>query len=398
MRYDVAIIGGFGHVGLPLALAFADQGKRVCTFDIDEHTGQTIASGRMPFYDEGADEALSRVLASGKLELSLNPESISQAETVIIVTGTPVDRHLNPEFEAMRELVASYMQHFRDGQLIVLRSTVYPGTTEKLRQWFLEAGRDVELAFCPERIAQGVALREIASLPQIVSGFSRAGVERASALFRTLTEDIIELTPIEAELAKLFNNVWRYIKFASANQFFAIAAEHSADFYRIHHAMTYRYQRAQDFPTPGFTAGPCLFKDAMQLAAFNNHTFYLGHAAMLVNEGLPNFLVDKLKTKYPLRDLTVGILGMTFKADCDDARESLSFKLKKILLFESRKVLCSDAYIEADDLVSAEELLRESDIVILGAPHSVYRGLRPVDDGGKVFVDVWNFWGRGCVL
>jgi UDP-N-acetyl-D-mannosaminuronic acid dehydrogenase len=268
--------------------------------------------------------------------------------------------------------------------------------TEKLRNWLREQGKNVEVAFCPERIAEGFAMEELQSLPQIVSSFSERGVQRATELFQPLTKHIIAVPPIEAELAKLFSNVWRYLKFAAANQFFMIANDHGADFYRIHHAMTTNYERCRDLPKPGFAAGPCLFKDTMQLAAFNNNNFYLGHSAMLVNEGLPNYIVQCIKRTHDLSRKTVGILGMAFKADVDDKRSSLSYKLKKILSFEAKKVLCSDLYIEESGFVSTEELLRDSDVIIVGAPHREYRTLRfPAD---KIVVDVWNTSGKGCVI
>jgi UDP-N-acetyl-D-mannosaminuronic acid dehydrogenase len=396
MNYDVVIVGGFGHVGLPLAISLADKRLRVCALDIDTRAQETIGAGQMPFQEEGAEEPLRRTLKSGHLTLSLNPETISQTETVLLIIGTPVDRHLNPEFEPLRNIVKGYLPHLRDGQLLILRSTVYPGITEKLRHWIHAEGKKVELAFCPERIAEGFAMHELQALPQIVSSFSDEGVARARALFEKLTPEIIVVPPIEAELAKLFNNVWRYVKFAAANQFFMIANDHGADYYRIHHAMTSNYERARDLPKPGFAAGPCLFKDAMQLAAFNNGGFYLGHSAMLVNEGLPNYVVNMLKRKHDLREQTVGILGMAFKANIDDKRESLSYKLKKILLFEAKEVLCSDLHVRDPDFVSADELLRRCDVIIIGAPHREYRTLQI--PAGKVFVDVWNMNGKGCVI
>jgi UDP-N-acetyl-D-mannosaminuronic acid dehydrogenase len=175
-----------------------------------------------------------------------------------------------------------------------------------------------------------------------------------------------------------------------------LANDHGADFYRIHHAMTHNYPRAAALPKPGFAAGPCLFKDAMQLAAFNNNRFYLGHAAMLVNEGLPNYLIDRLKHRFDLSRMTVGVLGMAFKADSDDKRESLSYKLRKILAFESGAVLCSDVYIDEPGFVSAEELIERCDAIVLGAPHAQYRELEIPDS--KLVVDIWNLWGGGCVL
>jgi UDP-N-acetyl-D-mannosaminuronic acid dehydrogenase len=397
VKYDAVVVGGFGHVGLPLAISLADGGASVCALDINAEAQRTIGDGKMPFQEEGAEDALRRVLANGKLTLSLDPRTLAETETVVFIIGTPVDRHLNPEFEQMRDVVEGYLPYFHDGQLLVLRSTVYPGISEKLRHWMHLEGKKVEVAFCPERIAEGFAMKELTELPQIVSSFSEDGVARAKALFLRLTEKVIVVPPIEAELAKLFSNVWRYVKFAAANQFFMIANDHGADFYRIHHAMTTDYPRCRDLPTPGFAAGPCLFKDAMQLAAFNNGGFYMGHSAMLVNEGLPNYLVKQIKRKHDLREKTVGILGMAFKANIDDKRESLSYKLKKILLFEAREVLCSDAHIRDDDeLVSAEQLLDRSDVIIVGAPHREYKHLRLPED--KLVVDVWNLTGNGCVV
>lgn len=396
MKFDVVIVGGFGHVGLPLALSLADKEEQVCAFDVDAEKADLIARGTMPFVEDGAEEMLHRVLQNKRLKLSTDPSVISQTDTVIVTVGTPVDEHLNPEFELMKTVINSYMEFFHDGQLMIIRSTVYPGTTQKLDHLLKENGKNMELAFCPERILQGKAIKELETLPQIISACSENGLKRCRRLFGLLTPDIITLDTTEAELAKLFTNVWRYVKFATANQFFMIANDQGADFYRIYHAMTHNYERAIDLPKPGFAAGPCLFKDAMQLAAFNNNNFYLGHAAMLINEGLPNYVVSKLKQKYNLSEMTVGILGMAFKANIDDNRESLSYKLKKILTIESRKVLCSDVYIEEPGLVGIEEVIKQADIIILAAPHREYADLKLPRN--KIVVDIWNMWGKGCVV
>ena len=272
----------------------------------------------------------------------------------------------------------------------MLRSTVYPGTTDRLKQLLSETGKDIEVAFCPERIAEGHAMEELRSLPQIISSYSDDGLRRCRELFAPLTTDVVELAPIEAELAKLFKNTWRYTLFATANQFYMLANDHGADFYRIHHAMTHNYPRAEELPKPGFAAGPCLFKDAMQLAAFNNNRFYLGHAAMLVNEGLPNYLVDRLKRRYDLSTLTVGVLGMAFKANSDDKRESLSYKLRKVLAFESAQVLFGRLYFRTGFRFGGrtDSPLRRS------------RSRRPAsgvsragDSREKIVVDIWNMWG-----
>ncbi len=386
----VAVVGGCGHVGLPLGLALADRGHQVVLVDVNAAVVASVNAGQMPFLERGGEALLARVLEAKRLRATTDARAVAEADAVVLVTGTPVDEHLNPNVGQLDRVVDGYLPHLKPGQLVVLRSTVYPGTTERLAARLAARGLAVDVAFCPERIAQGFALEESARLPQIVSGATPRAAERARELFQGLAAKTIELSPMEAELAKLFTNSWRYLAFAASNQFFEIATDHGLDFHRIYDAMIEDYPRMKGFARPGFAAGPCLFKDTMQLAAFSSNSFFLGHAAMLVNEGLPNFLVEKLREKLPLREKTVGILGMAFKADNDDCRESLSYKLRKVLAWEAKAVLCSDPFVADSTFVSAEELVRQSDVVVLGVPHSAYRG---IDLQGRLAVDVWNFWG-----
>lgn len=310
-----------------------------------------------------------------------------------MIIGTPVDEHLNPEFGLFHEAMNEIIPYFCDGQLLILRSTVYPGLTKRICDWVTEAGKNMDIAFCPERILEGKAVEELRSLPQIVSSFTEEGIQRSSELFSLLTEDIIVVEPLEAELSKLFTNVWRYIKFAVSNQFYTIANDYQLDFYNIYNAMKYKYPRCSDFPQPGFAAGPCLFKDTMQLGAFSNNDFNLGHTAMLINEGLPNYICKLLKMQYDLSKQTVGILGMAFKSESDDIRESLSYKVKKIFELEARKVLCSDSFVNASNFVDEATLIRESNIIIIATPHKHYKDLS-IPKGKKV-VDIWNLLGNG---
>ncbi len=383
---DVTVIGGAGHVGLPLAAMFADRGLTTWVYDTNADAVETIRRGRAPFADEGLDDLLTRGLASERLRLSTDPQAIRRSRHVIVVIGTPVDEHLNPTVRRITRMFEELMPHFADGQVVVLRSTLFPGVTERIASLFARHGRRVHVAYCPERVSQGRSIREIETLPQIVSGFDETAVRAASDLFRRLTGELIVVQPMEAELAKLFTNCWRYITFGIVNQFYMIAASFGLDFQRIYHAVTHRYPRCAAMPGPGFAAGPCLFKDTMQLAAFNNNNFMLGHGAMLVNEGLPNFVVEQLKRAHDLRTLTVGLLGMAFKAESDDARDSLSYKLRKILEFEARRVLATDPYVRDDSLVPLERVLAESDLMILATPHRRYADLKT----DKPVVDIWN--------
>jgi UDP-N-acetyl-D-mannosaminuronic acid dehydrogenase len=385
-KYDICVIGGGGRVGLPLSIAFADKGKKVVIFDKNAKALETIGRGRMPFKEEGADAALSRVIHK-KLFLSGSPDVVGDARFVIVVIGTPVDEHLNPAYRKTMEFFEELRPFLHKGQVVILRSTVYPGITKKVHEMLKARSVGVETCFCPERIAEGRAMEELFSLPQIVSGFHSPTVKKVAALFKLLTKDIIFLDPLEAELAKLFTNSWRYVQFAIANQFFMIAEEYGADFYSIFRAMTHNYPRTRNFPKPGFAAGPCLFKDTMQISAFTNNRFFLGHSAMLINEGLPNFIMGQLKQKCDLTRKTVGILGMAFKAESDDKRDSLSYKLRRLADLEAKTVLCSDVYIKEDGFVDEKTLIQESDVIIIGAPHKRYRTL---NFKGKIVVDIWD--------
>jgi UDP-N-acetyl-D-mannosaminuronic acid dehydrogenase len=393
---DVVVLGGGGHVGLPLSLALARAGLRVGIYDTNQATLERIAAGEMPFLESGAEALLREVLPTGRLELGSSGEMIGRTMRLIVVIGTPVDEFLGPSMTIFERAVDQIAPHLRAGTLIVLRSTVYPGTTAYVAQHLAERGCTVDLAFCPERIAEGHALEELHTLPQIIGADTDAAAERAAELFGLLAAKTIRTTTKEAELAKLFTNTWRYMKFAVANQFFMIADQAGVDYTNILRAIREDYPRAADLPGPGFAAGPCLFKDTMQLAAFTADHFPLGQAAMQVNEGLPAYIVSALERRYGrLSGRTVGILGMAFKAESDDTRASLSYKLRKLLSWAGAHVVCTDPYVSDDRLVSLEQVLDESEVLVLGAPHRIYQGL---GIGGKDVVDIWGVLGDGIRL
>lgn len=390
----ICIVGGCGHVGLPLALAFADAGVDVTAFDINPLAVDMVNRGEMPFDEPNAPRLLEKVIAEKKLVASADVSCVQSADVVIVVVGTPVDEHLNPDTQAVPDAVEALVPYLRNEQLLVLRSTIYPGVTKLVEERLEAHGLQLDVVFCPERIAEGQALIELYSLPQIVSGRNDLAIQRASELFSLLTKSIVVASPEEAELAKLFTNTWRYIKFAAANQFYMIANENGIDYEKVRHAITFDYPRANDLPGAGFAAGPCLFKDTMQLAAFNNNNFFLGHASMMVNEGLPAYLVERMGQRFELKKMTVGILGMSFKAESDDVRSSLSYKLRRVLRYRSKEVLCTDPFVKSDpNLLPLEEVLERADVLVIGAPHSAYASLKP----RQPVIDVWNLLGHGVL-
>jgi len=384
-KVTVAIIGGCGHVGLPLGVNFALAGAVTKLVDINDAAITMVNKGNFPFLENGGDTQLQKALSTGRIEATNNPKVVAEADAIVFVTGTPVDEHLNPKISEVTKILSFYEKYFSDDNLIIMRSTLAPGTMEYIFYSLKKKKCNVRLAFCPERVTQGNALDEINSLPQIVGAFDEESFQAAYNLFAQLAPEIIRLTPLEAEITKLMANTWRYLEFAIANQLYLIAEKRGVDFYRIYDAIRYKYPRAKGYKSPGFAAGPCLFKDTMQLSSFFDHQFHVGHASMLINEGLASFAVEKIKTLLDgsLWRRSVGLLGMAFKANSDDIRESLSFRVKKGLEFAGAEVKFHDPYIKQS--VTLDEVL-QCDGIILCTPHRKY--LELIID--KPLVDVWG--------
>jgi UDP-N-acetyl-D-mannosaminuronic acid dehydrogenase len=393
---DLTVVGGAGHVGIPLVLSFAAKGLTVNVNDLSIDNLAVLKSGRLPFIEHGAEDLLLNALRDNRLIFTSSPDSVSKTGPVIVTIGTPVDEFLNPERHVVLDCIDALLPHLNDGQLLILRSTLYPGTTDSIAAYLRAKNRDLKVAFCPERIVQGYGIDELRRMPQIVSGTTPEATAEATALFGAIAPEIVTLDPIEAEFAKLFGNAYRYIEFAITNQFYLIAQSAGLDYMRILKAMKQNYPRAKNIPTAGYSAGPCLMKDTLQLTAFARNEFSLGNAAMLVNEGLPLHVISDLRRRYNLSQMTVGLLGMAFKSEIDDIRASLSYKFKKVLKGIARDVLATDPLVTVDpDLLPLDEVIARSDILILCTPHSIYK---TADLKGKPVVDVWGFLDHANVI
>ena len=384
-KYDVVIIGGLGHIGLPIGIVFASKGFNVCLNDINKDVAKIVNKGEMPYVEYGAEPLLKETLKNGRLVVSLEPQCISDAKYVMIAIGTPVDEYLNPKTRQFLEFIKDIKQYLDPSQVIIVRSSVFPQTLDQILS-ILGNDNKWHLAYCPERIVQGFAVQELEALPQIVSGFSDYAIEQSAKLFIKIAKKIIRTSISEAEFVKLFTNSWRYIQFAIANQFYMISESNGLDYNRIREIMIDGYDRSKSLPSAGFAAGPCLLKDTMQLSAFNSNQFQLGQAAMNINEGLPSYIVDNLSKEFDLTKKTIGILGMAFKANVDDIRDSLSYKLRKILIFRGANVLCSDEFVKDSSFMSQEELIQQSEIVIIGAPHETYS---TIDFSNVKLINIW---------
>jgi UDP-N-acetyl-D-mannosaminuronic acid dehydrogenase len=389
-NYDVVVVGGAGHVGAPLSIVLAEKGLQTLIYDISQKALDVLAKGTLPFLEEGGEPLLKEVLAGRKLGFSNEVGDIRGIPYVVLTIGTPVDEFHNPVLRVLTDCMDALLPYLSDDQTIILRSTVFPGATDFLDGYLKSHGRQSLVAFCPERVVQGKAIREIQSLVQMVSGTTKAAEESAAQLFGRVAHKIVRLRPMEAEFAKLFCNAYRYMQFAIANQFYMLADAAGLSYGRIRKGLMEDYPRMRDLPGAGFAAGPCLYKDTLQLVAFSENQMGLGLSAIQVNEGMPAYIISCLKRRYPLKRMTVGLLGMAFKADSDDARSSLSYKLKKLLMLHAKAVLATDPFVSGDpSLLPLEDVVRRSDVLVLCTPHTAYVN---AELRGKKVHDIWNFF------
>jgi UDP-N-acetyl-D-mannosaminuronic acid dehydrogenase len=339
----------------------------------------------MPFVEPGAQVILEN-LTEEKLFAHTELSFISESEVCILIIGTPVLDDGNPSISPLLALVNEMIPFLLKVKILILRSTVYPGVTKKIKEFLLTKGLVIEVAFCPERLIEGNAIYELKNLPQVIGADTEESYNLAFKIFNEISPEILRTQIEEAELVKLFANAFRYFQFGLANEFFKICVDKGINWETVWKALKYRYPRTESLPTPGFAAGPCLVKDTQQLSYYYGQNFRLGREILEINESLPDFLVNKLIKKYEISNMTIGILGMTFKGEIDDFRQSLSFRLKRILETKAKRVLCSDTKIQKAYFVDTNTLVQESDIIIVAAAHHEYKNL----NFSKPVIDIWR--------
>jgi UDP-N-acetyl-D-mannosaminuronic acid dehydrogenase len=397
----VAIIGGGGHVGLPLGLVLADTGFNVTLIDEDRERLESIENGEMPFNEPEGQTYLTEALDSGRIRTSSEISTVESCEVLFVVIGTPVDEHFNPGIDNLLDLLKDMRPYLIENHHLIFRSTVYPGTTKHIcnhiEEFGYEVGEDMFVSFAPERISQHNAFEELKNLPQLIGSFDDESYERTAAVFDSFLDgECLRLSPTEAELGKLFTNMWRYLTFAIANEFFLItetvARHHDVNIHRILEKTAHEYPRF-DVPSPGpNVGGPCLTKDGWFL--IDNIPYNeLVSASYQINEGMPSQIIDRMAELHPDPD-QVAILGMTFKANSDDIRNSVSFKLRKQLQIKGhRNVVEIEPNLEGfDDWNSLEGC----DWVILMTPHEEFEDFaaisEAIDNDDCLYCDIWGFW------
>ena len=401
MAGTLAVVG-LGRIGLPLALSFADRGVDVVGVDREPRVLEQVRGGRMPFEETGTQELLERVLAGGRLRLSDRIQDAAACDHVVLTIGTPTHVHVEIDVSQIRAAIDDLLPLLREGQTIILRSTVAPGTTEWVAGYIeqrrgLVAGEDVFVAHVPERIAVNHFLEEIATLPCIVGGVGAASGESAAKPFEVFDTEIVQTTPVQAELAKIWTNILRYAQFALPNLLMMECEQYDANVFDVIELINHDYPRG-GIARPGLTAGTCLRKD-FAFSEERSRAPGMLLAVSRVHESVPLFLVEGLKRRLggSLRDCKVAVLGLTFKRDSDDVRDSLSAKLIRLLERELAHVARHDPYV-GEGTEPLEAVVAGAHAVVVATNHSEYDDLLPRIPGEAVVVDPWNVTGTGEVF
>ena len=404
-RY-ISVIG-LGRVGLPLALCFADRGMRVLGIDNDPAVLESLRAGRMPFSVDGAQALLDGALASGRLELADRAADAARAQDIVITLGTPSFSHIESDLRQVRSAVDDLLPLLAPGHALILRSTIAPGTTEFVAGYVekrrnLRVGEDVFVAHAPERIAAGRFLAEIGTLPCIIGGVGEASSERAAEVFGVFGAPIVRTTPVHAELAKIWTNILRYATFALPNLLMMDCERYDANVFEVIDLINRDYPRG-GIAMPGLTAGTCLRKD-FAFSEERSHAPGMLLAVSRVNEGVPLFLVDGIRRRLgSLANRKVAVLGLTFKRDTDDERDSLSHKLIRLLERELADVAVCDPHAPSPTQPLADAL-DGAEVVIVATNHSEFQGeplLREIlarASGDCLLVDPWNALGCAQVF
>ena len=390
-KRHISIIGGAGRVGFPLGLIFSSKGFKVSLIDNDLEKINKINVSKVPFLEKNSQKLLDSMIRKKRISATNQLIEVLKSKYIIVCIGTPINKQLNPSLRSFISFFYRLRKFLKKNQIVIIRSSIYPGICDKIYK--IIGNKCKNLSYCPERIVQGKSIVELPKLPQLVSGKSKKAIAESGRLFRKVCKKIIYTEVIEAELIKLFSNAYRYIHFSISNQFYMICQNQDINFFKIRDIMRDGYLRNANIPASGFTAGPCLLKDTMQLSSFYNHKFLLGHSALSINEGIPKFIINKLNTKYNLKKKTVGVLGLAFKSETDDIRDSLAIKLLKLLKSKKIKTLQSDEYYKHKDNIDKRDLIKKSDIIILSTPHQAYKKLKIKKN--KILIDVWGLIDKG---
>jgi UDP-N-acetyl-D-mannosaminuronic acid dehydrogenase len=394
---------GLGRVGLPFAL-YLSKFHQVTGYDVDAKRIKQVSEKQFPFKEAGGPELLVENLNKSFFVTSDPAAAVSAADVIIITVGTPVNGYMNPSFSQIDDVFTTILPHLKANQLIILRSTLAPGTVERLKRMLegksaFKVGKNLFLAYCPERTAEGRTIEEMPLIPQLIGSLDPESAKKAEKFFEGLVPETILSDSRSVEIAKLICNMYRYINFALANELMMIADKNQRDIYEIVHLVNHNYVRG-GVAKPGLAAGPCLFKDGFFL--INNLPYSeLISTSWSINERIPNYLIEQIAAQKNLEDTKVAILGLAFKKNSDDNRDSLSYKIIKILNSLGAKPMAHDPFIPSSNF---ETVLDQAEVIIIATNHDHYKnlGLKEITklthQKNVIVCDIWNLFETGKII
>lgn len=385
---NVTIVG-IGYVGLPVACLCAEKGYRVYGLDVDKNKVELVNKNQSPIEDEYVVGKLRNVKITATANAS---ECIPNSDVVIVCVPTPVDRNNSPDLTALMESVSAISKFINQGTLLVIESTIYPGTIEEVilpilqKQGFNAQKNDMFVAHCPERIDPGNKKWTIESLPRVVGGITKEATKKAAEFYRSIINtDVLELSSVKAaEATKIMENTFRDVNIAFVNEMAKSFDKAGIDILEvIKGASTKPFAFMPHYPGAG-VGGHCISVDpyyliekAKQLGF--NHKFLL--LAREINESMPHYTIELLenelkKLKKSIKGSKVGVLGLAYKANVDDTRESPSFEIINMLKTKGADVFVFDPHVKkGSNVKDLDELLNKSDYLILATEHNEFKNM-----------------------
>jgi UDP-N-acetyl-D-mannosaminuronic acid dehydrogenase len=366
-KFKVAVVGGAGHIGLPLSCFISSKGYEVLIVDINEKTLNKIKNNEPPFFEEDLQKYLENA-NKNNLQTNTDLKKIKDFNLIIITLGTSSEQS---EVDNFRRLVSEVIELASEESNLILRSTVSIEEIDKIKENRLLIKKNIKLFYCPERIAEGKSLKEIKELPQIIASQNQKEVKQVVEFFESLGIKTYLTSFRNAAFLKLFSNAYRYAEFTLVNEFFNIAEKNNIDFKEIIELAKVDYPRLMKMPSYGFVGGPCLIKDTKTfIDQYSNETSVLASLQESNNEFM-QLIIKKCLINFP--DKKFIQLGMTFKPNSDDLRSSLAYKLYKMLVQEGFKIYPVDLNLKPEDvdfkLFNYEEVIDNTDNILITTNH-----------------------------
>jgi UDP-N-acetyl-D-glucosamine dehydrogenase len=384
MAADVAIVGA-GYVGMPLARVFADAGKKVVLVDVNQEVVDGVNRGESHIGDVDSD-VLKALVDSGQVSATSDYDVLTEPDAILIALPTPLSTHREPDLSIVEGAVRQIATRLRKGQLVVLESTTYPGTTRERLQPILEssglkAGTDFYLAFSPERVDPGRTDWTTKNTPKLVGGLTPACTERAAELYRVAVDTVVPLSsPETAEMTKLLENIFRAVNIALVNELAQLCERMEVDVWEVVEAAETKPFGFMSFkPGPGL-GGHCIPIDPFYLTwkarEFDFYTEFIDLAGK-VNANMPYFCRSLISqalnhgSQKSLRGSRILVLGVSYKADIDDVRESPAEKIVELLQKAGSEVAYHDPHVpEFDGMRSVDYEPESYDCVVIVTAHS----------------------------